>query len=198
MSKSNETSKLNPIGPRAREGATVVITHRLRNNLQAEYDEWIDKIKPIAMDAPGFLDTNVVRPIHGLTETCTIIMRFDSEENLRKWMESPTRSRLIEEVRPLLATDDDFFINSGLDFWFTPAGAKAKVPLRWKQYLMTWSVIYPLVLVIPLIITPVLEFLGVPSNRFLTTLAITGSIVFLLVYLIMPRYTRLLQRWLFR
>ncbi len=60
-------------------------------------------------------------------------------------MESPTRARLIEKVQPLFVAGDDFF-SSGLDFWFSPAGAKAKVPVRWKQYLVTWSAIYPLVL----------------------------------------------------
>jgi antibiotic biosynthesis monooxygenase (ABM) superfamily enzyme len=112
-------------------------------------------------------------------------------------MESPVRSGLIEKVRPLLATGDDFFISSGLDFWFTPAGAKARLPVRWKQYLVTWSAIYPLVLGVPLVVTPVLRQLGIPDNRFLTTLAVTGAVVFLMVYIVMPRYTRLIKRWLF-
>ena len=112
-------------------------------------------------------------------------------------MESPTRTRLIEKVQPLFVTGDDFFISSGLDFWFTPAGAKAKVPVRWKQYLVTWSAIYPLVLGVPLVVEPMLRHLGVSNNHFLTTFAITGAVVFLMVYVVMPRYTKLIQRWLF-
>jgi antibiotic biosynthesis monooxygenase (ABM) superfamily enzyme len=57
----------------------------------------------------------------------------------------------------LLVTGDDFFVSSGLDFWFTPAGAKAKVPVRWKQFLVTWSEIYPLVPGVPFIVTPPLR-----------------------------------------
>ncbi len=113
-------------------------------------------------------------------------------------MESPTRARLIEEVRPLLVTDDDFFISSGLDFWFTPAGAKAKVLVRWKKYLATWSTIYPLVLGVSLVAAPVLQYLSAPTNRFLTTLVVTGVVVFLMVYVVMPRYTKLIHRWLFK
>ncbi len=37
-------------------------------------------------------------------------------------------------------------MRSGLDFWFTPEGAKAKLPTKWKQFLVTWSAIFPLVL----------------------------------------------------
>jgi antibiotic biosynthesis monooxygenase (ABM) superfamily enzyme len=112
-------------------------------------------------------------------------------------MGSQERRRLIEKVRPLLAQDDDFFIRSGLDFWFTPEGARAKVPVRWKQFLVTWSAIYPLVLVIPLIVVPVLRQLSFSQNRYLDALFVTGVVVLLMVYFVMPRYTKLIHRWLF-
>ncbi|ANA40439.1 antibiotic biosynthesis monooxygenase [Geobacter anodireducens] len=180
------------------EGATVVITHRLREGRQEEYERWLEEISPLSKASPGHLDWHIVRPIPGLSETYTIVIRFDTETHLREWMESSTRARLIEKVRPLLATDDDFFISSGLDFWFTPAGAKVKVPVRWKQCLLTWSAIYPLALGMPLVVTPILQYLGVADNHLLATLAVTGIVVFLMVYVVMPRYTRLVQRWLFR
>jgi antibiotic biosynthesis monooxygenase (ABM) superfamily enzyme len=62
---------------------------------------------------------------------------------------------------------------------------------------MTWSAIYPLVLGVPLAVVPVLNKLGVPNTPPLHTLAVTGVVVFLMVYVVMPRYTRLMQRWLY-
>lgn len=179
------------------EGATVVITHRLRENALAAYEDWLQEIAPLCKASPGHLDWHIVRPIPGLSETYTIVIRFDTIDHLRAWMESPTRARLIEKVQHLFVTGDDFFISSGLDFWFTPAEAKAKVPIRWKQYLVTWSAIFPLALVVPLLVTPLLHFLGLPINRFVGTFTVTGVVVFLMVYVVMPRYTRLLRRWLF-
>jgi hypothetical protein len=35
------------------------------------------------------------------------------------------------------------------------------------------------------------------DNQLLTTLAVTGTVVFLMAYVIMPRYTKLIKRWLF-
>jgi antibiotic biosynthesis monooxygenase (ABM) superfamily enzyme len=180
------------------EGATVVITHRLRANKIAEYESWLQEISPLCKASPGHLDWHIVRPLPGLSETYTIIIRFDTLEHLRNWMESPTRARLIEQVQHLFATGDDFFISSGLDFWFTPAGAKAKVPIRWKQYLVTWSAIFPLAAIVPLFVNPILQSLASPDNRLASTFAVTGIVVFLMVYVVMPRYTRLLQRWLFK
>jgi antibiotic biosynthesis monooxygenase (ABM) superfamily enzyme len=179
------------------QGATVVITHRIRAGKHAEYEAWLHEIGPLCKAAPGHLDWHIVRPIHGLTETYTIIIRFDTSAHLQQWMDSPTRARLIAQVHPLLVTGDDFFISSGLDFWFTPAGAKARVPVRWKQYLVTWSAIYPLVLGVPLVVMPLLHWLGAPDNRFVSTLVVTGTVVFLMVYVVMPRYTKVIRRWLF-
>jgi len=178
-------------------GATVVITHRVREDRHAEYDRWLGEVGSLCTSSTGNLDWHVIRPIPSLTSTYTTVIRFDTKANLQTWMASPFRSQLIEKVKPLLVSGDDFFISSGVDFWFTPGGAKAKVPARWKQYLVTWSAIYPLVLGMSLIVSPVLRTLGASDNHLLTTLIVTGAVVFLMIYVVMPHYTRLIRRWLF-
>lgn len=181
-----------------REGATLVITHRVRRDKHSDYEKWMDEIAPLSRAAAGHLDWHIVRPIPGLSETYTVIIRFDTEAHLREWISSPTRARLIERVQPLLVTGDDFFVRSGLDFWFTPQGAKARVPIRWKQFLVTWSAIFPLVVGASSIVTPVLTYLGLPDSRLVATLLSTALVVLLMVYVVMPRYTRLVHRWLFK
>jgi uncharacterized protein len=178
-------------------GATVVITHRVGIHKHAQYERWLEEIAPLCRAAPGCLDWHVVRPVPGVTETYTVIIRFDTTEHLKAWMDSGERARLIAKAQPWFVGTDDFHVSSGLDFWFTPAGAKAKLPVRWKQYLVTWSAIFPLALVTPYLVLPFLRLLGVPAHPVPTTLAITGVVVFLMVYVVMPRYTRLVQRWLF-
>ncbi len=183
--------------PGQARGATVVITHRVRAERHADYERWLDEIAPLCKAAPGHLDWHIVRPIAGLTETFTVVIRFDTTEHLKAWMDSAERKRLIERAEPFFVTGDDFFISSGLDFWFAPAGAKAKIPVRWKQYLVTWSAIYPLALGVPLVVVPALRQVGAPDNPLLVTLVVTGVVVYLMVYVVMPRYTRWVQRWLF-
>jgi antibiotic biosynthesis monooxygenase (ABM) superfamily enzyme len=58
-------------------------------------------------------------------------------------------------------------------------------------------VIYPLSLGVPTIVSPALRLLGIPDHRLFTTLVVTGTIVVLMVYVVMPRYTKLVKRWLF-
>lgn len=190
---NHEHPSLNTIA----RGATAVITHRVRDGQQAGYDAWLNEIGPLCRSYPGHLDLQIIRPIPGLTATYTVIIRFDTKEHLQGWMSLQDRKRLIEHVRSLLALDDDFFIRSGLDFWFTPEGARARVPVSWKQFIVTWSAIYPLVLVIPFVVALVLRQLGIPYDHYLDPLLSTGVVVWLMVYLVMPRYTKLIQRWLF-
>lgn len=178
-------------------GATAVITHQVDKDKHPEYEEWLNEIAPHCKSSPGHLDLNVIRPIAGLTETYTIIIRFDTQSHLRGWMESAKRGELIAKVSPLLVKGDDFYINSGLDFWFTPEQANTKVPIRWKQALVTWSAIYPLVLILPFLL-PSFHRLGLPDNHYLDTLVITGIAVLLMVYVVMPRYTKLIHAWLFQ
>jgi antibiotic biosynthesis monooxygenase (ABM) superfamily enzyme len=180
------------------QGATVVITHKVRCDGHADYERWLEQIAPQCRAFAGHLDWHIVRPIPGLSETYTIIIRFDTEAHLRDWMTSPTRARLIEKGQPLFVGGDDYSVSSGLDFWFAPAEAKAKLPVRWKQFLITWSAIYPLVLAVPMAVTPILRRLGAHDDRYITSFAVTGIVVALMVYVVMPRYTKLLQRWLSR
>ncbi len=178
-------------------GATVVINHRVRDDRLAEYNGWLDEIDPLCKKAPGHLDSQIIRPVGGVTATYTIILRFENRDYLENWMKSEERNRLIDAVRPMLAKDDDFYIQSGLDFWFTPDGARAQVPVSWKQFLVTWSAIFPLALGVPLVVGPVLRYLGFEPNLYADNLFITGVIVFLMVYVVMPRYTKIVGRWLF-
>ncbi len=178
-------------------GATVVITQKVREGQVAAYENWLSEIQPICRSYPGHLDSQVIRPISGLTTTYTFIIRFDTIVNLRNWMESKDRARLIEKVRSLVIHDDNYAIRTGLDFWFTPEGEGVKVPVKWKQFLLTCTAIYPLVLLVPRALAPLVRQLEIAQNGFLSGFAGTITICFLMTYIIMPRYTKLVRRWLY-
>jgi len=179
------------------KGATAVITHRVSTAQQPQYEQWLNEIGPICKASPGLLDLHIIRPVAGLTDTYTVIIRYDNHQNLKNWIESESRKRLLSKIDKLLANKEDVYINSGLDFLFSQVGEKPKTPVRWKQFLITWSAIFPLVVSLPLIFAPVLKWLKVPDNHLLNTLIVTGAVVSLMVYVVMPRYTKLVRHWLF-
>ncbi|OOG16312.1 antibiotic biosynthesis monooxygenase [Sphingobacterium sp. CZ-UAM] len=178
------------------QGASVVITHHILDDKQLEYDQWLAEIVPLTKHAKGFIDLQVIRPIPNLTFVYTVIIRFDTVDNLKIWMESDTRKRMIEQASPLFRKQDRYQIKSGLEFLFETPEQVNKIPRRWKQYLVTWSAIYPLSLVMPMILLPVLRYFHISQNRMSDGLLISGCIVFLMVYLVMPNYTKLIRKWL--
>jgi len=180
------------------QGATVVISHQIKEGKQHEYEEWLEEIGPICRSFKGYIDWQIIRPIPNLTFIYTVVIRFDTIENLKNWMNSNERKELIEKVKPLFVTGDTFKIKSGLDFLFLSEQGNQKVPVRWKQYLVTWSAIFPLSIIIPLIILPILSALRFPENRFLNSFVISGTIVFIMIYLLMPKYTKLIKKWLYK
>ncbi|TDO82852.1 hypothetical protein EV143_102112 [Flavobacterium chryseum] len=180
------------------QGASVVINHHIVNGKQQQYEDWLNEIGPICRSFTGFIDWQIIRPIPNLTFNYTIIIRFDTIENLRNWMESNERKILIEKARPIFSGDDKYLIRSGLEFLFDSENENKKIPPRWKQYLVTWSAIYPLSLLIPLIVLPVLKILHFPENRFISSFFVSGCVVFIMVFLLMPNYTKLIKKWLYK
>ena len=71
------------------QGASVVITHHVLEGKKLDYEKWLDEILPVSKHAQGFIDLQIVKPIPNLTFVYTVIMRFDTIDNLKEWMESP-------------------------------------------------------------------------------------------------------------
>jgi antibiotic biosynthesis monooxygenase (ABM) superfamily enzyme len=116
---------------------------------------------------------------------------------VRDWIESDTRKRLIERVEPLLAKDEQREIITGLEYWFTPQGAEQKKAKPFKQFLVTLSAIFPLTLIVPWMLAPLFQAVPVLALPLVAKFCVALTIVFLMIYVIMPRYTKLIARWLF-
>ena len=173
---------------------TIIIQRPYKHQIPA-YENWLKQMVPLAQGADGHRGVNVIRP-HGQNEEYTIVLHFASETSLRHWLESDTRKQMIEKVRPLLNTDEKIDIKTGLEFWFTPPETRKNAP-PYKQFLLTLSAIFPLSILIPWLLSPllsVLPFLSIPLVKpFLTSLLIVG----LMTFVIMPRYVRLVAKWLY-
>lgn len=179
------------------QNAAAVITHRIVERHQQEYEDWLQEIVPAAKSYPGHSGVMIIRPIPGGALVYTIVIRFDTHTHLIDWMNSKERKALITKIQPYLVEEDHYQVQEGLDFWFTPEGSKSKYPRKWKQTLVTWSAIYPLVLGMSLLIAALERQLGITPHFSLNTLALTFIVVLLMVYVVMPRYTKLVHEWLY-
>ncbi|MGE0591756.1 MAG: antibiotic biosynthesis monooxygenase [Vicinamibacterales bacterium] len=173
-----------------------IIRHQVRPGSDGAYEAWLEAIVPVARTFPGHLGVTVVRPPEG-SRTYTIVVRFDALAHLRGWLESGARHDLLATIAPQLMTGDDVEIRTGLEFWLTPPPAGRRMARPWKQFLLALSVIYPLSLLVPRLLEWLIGRSPVAEIPWLRGLLVASAIVALMTWVIMPRYTRLVARWLY-
>jgi antibiotic biosynthesis monooxygenase (ABM) superfamily enzyme len=180
--------------PVTTEPVTVVVTRRVKAGREADYEAWLTQLLRDASVLPGYLGTTVHRPPPGGPRNYTSVFRFDSVEHLRGFEESELRRRALASVGELVEEDAAWRQLTGLEFWFTaPAGTVVPQPSRPRMALLMIVLVYGLVLSIGQLVALVLGDAPAPL-RLLVTIIIE---VALLTWVIMPRLTRLLSRWIY-
>jgi antibiotic biosynthesis monooxygenase (ABM) superfamily enzyme len=177
----------------APEPVTIVVTRRVRPGREVDYEAWLARLLSEAKGLRGYLGTTVHRPSAGGREY-TSIFRFATVDDLRAFEESELRTRALAEVVDLVEADARWDRLTGLELWFTPPpGTIAPQPSRFRMALVMIVVVYGLVLSIGTVVAHLLEAAPMPL-RLLVTITLE---VFLMTYVLMPRLTRALARWIY-
>lgn len=173
---------------------TIVVTRRVRAGRTADYERWLERLLHDATTLPGYLGATVTRPAPGAPPEYTSVFRFDSVEHLRAFEASDLRQRALAEVVDLVDADAVWRRQTGLEFWFTPPpGTLVPQPIRWRMAVLMIIVVYGLVLSIGRVVALVLG--DAPAAlRLLLTIVIE---VVLMTWVLMPRLTRWLARWIY-
>lgn len=174
---------------------TLVIDHHVRQGQQSTYEAWLKRAVASAEQQDGHLGVNVIFPNDG-TRKYTSVVRFAEAWQLDEWVASASRRRLIDEVVPLLEDGDHSEVQAGSDFWFTPEHCEVRQPPKWKQAVLTYLVICPLALCIPLLWQPVFQAYPALGGLLASNLLINFCIVVPVVYVVMPWATARLSGWL--
>lgn len=174
---------------------TLVVRHRVRSAQLTTYEVWLHRTMGVAEQFEGHLGVDVMRSRDAGLTHFTIVLRFSCTQRLQTWLDSAERKQLINEAVPLLVDGDQIEVSTANEFWFTPTGEHTQ-PSRWKQACVTFLVILPLSLLVPLAWRPV--FASVPwlGSYFASGILITATIVLLVVYFFMPMVTGWFEGWL--
>lgn len=173
---------------------TFVVQHWVRRDAFARYEDWLRGIVKVSSGYPGYQGVDIIRPVPGDNKYSTVV-RFATFADAERWCKSADRPRLLGLITDILERDDQARIETGIDFWFTPPSQPQA--LRWKQWLVTTSVIWPLSLLVPMLLEPL--FTAVPwLGAFgLRQGVVAAVVVALVVFVVMPRYVRLIAGWLY-
>jgi antibiotic biosynthesis monooxygenase (ABM) superfamily enzyme len=173
---------------------TTTITRRVRPGHEPFYEGFLAGIIAAASRFPGHLGVEVFRPEAASAGEYRIVYRFDSGEHMRAWLESDERAAWLERAEPHVIGPMRTRFVTGLETWFTVPGRPGNPPPPpYKMALLTWITIFPLITLVVLALDPALDELTLVPRLALTT-AVTVPIM---TWLVMPRVTRLLHRWLY-
>lgn len=175
---------------------TLVVKHRIKAGNEQRYETWLRRTVGIASGFPGHLGVDVIRGKAGDCHTFTSILKFCNTRDLQHWLDSSERSQLINEASAFLAEGDQTEISEHNEFWFTPTDVAGPPPPRWKQATVTFIVILPHTMIVPLLWTPLFNRLPALAGYVPSNILITLTIVLSVVYLFMPWATRLFSGWL--
>lgn len=175
---------------------TLLVRHRVKQGRDEEYEAWLRRTIAIARGYPGHLGIDVMRGQNGGLALFTSVLRFASTAQLQHWLDSEDRQQLVSEAQPLLADGDQIEVNADREFWFTPVDDEQAPPPRWKQACVTFLVILPLSFLVPMLWKPLFAWQPWLGGYVQSNVLITLSIVLLVVYVFMPRVTRLFSKWL--
>ena len=176
------------------ESVTVVVTRRVKSGYESQYENWLKRLLEEAKSMKGYMGVAVQKPAPGTTEY-TSVFRFDSVENLRKFEESEIRTRYLREVVDYVEADAIWRKFSGLEFWFSPPrGTIVPQPSRFRMALVMILVVYGLVISIGQLVSTVVGDIIPSYVRLFVTISIE---IFLMTFVLMPRLTKLLAKWIY-
>ncbi len=175
------------------ENVTVVVTRKVKRSRESDYEDWLRRLLEEAKYMKGYLGATIQKPAPGSTEY-TSVFRFDTVDNLRKFEDSELRSRYLREVVDYVDADAIWKKFTGLELWFSPPkGAIIPQPSRFRIALVMIAVIFGLVLSIGQVVGMVAAEVP-PYIRLFVTISIE---IFLMTYVLMPRITKLLAKWIY-
>jgi antibiotic biosynthesis monooxygenase (ABM) superfamily enzyme len=124
---------------------SAVISTRVKPGKEVEYRAWERKIAAAQSRAPGLQGYRFEPAVPGVQEDHVAILRFDSEENLNAWLESPERRKLVEEAEPLTEEFHTRTVRAGFEQWFREVGDGAAPLPVWKMDMLVLLLLYPIV-----------------------------------------------------
>jgi antibiotic biosynthesis monooxygenase (ABM) superfamily enzyme len=176
-----------PDGP-----VTISIARRIIPGREAAYEKWVKGITAEALDFPGHMGVNVLRPTSKSREYITIF-RYDSYEHMKAWEDSPNRSRWLAQLEGIIEGEARVHKGTGLEFWFSLPELPNSHPSPHKMAVVLLVVVFTLVMLLNYCLSP---FTG-DWPLWARVLASVFCQVMLMTYVVMPRVTLLLKNWLF-
>lgn len=173
------------------EGVTLVIPHVVRPGHEHGFLDVEHEIMAEESKAEGFRGVELLKPVPGVHDEWTALVRFDSLQHANMWIESRQRAGLTARLEPHVVEYEVRKVGSSFGSWFSFNMTAGKASPNWKQAMTVLLMLYPIVMIETLFLSPAL-----PTPLYLTIFIGNALSVAALTWVLMPLATRVLNFWL--
>ncbi|OJJ14864.1 hypothetical protein BKI52_40625 [marine bacterium AO1-C] len=174
---------------------TVVVSHFVKQEKAQAFEQALKQVIQKAKVYPGYEGIQIIQGKNKAEQEYVLLIRFDTEANYQTWAASAPRNEWFEELKEYIIKESEIRYQEGIEFWFSmPETPTIAAPKKWKMAILTWMVIYPLVLTLSTLVGFYLHFLP----TFLRILTVSLILVPLMTYLVMPQVTKTFAFWIFK
>ncbi len=174
------------------ESLHIAITRRVRPEHVAEFESALATFASRSLAEPGSRGVHLLHPPPGSeAREYGILRSFATADDRDAFYQSSLYQEWVAEIEPLVEGHADYRKLTGLEAWFRdPAGGHPPV---WKMALLTWIAVWPVSMIVPAALGPLLT--GVIPGL-LVAGAIAAGITAVLTWIAMPLLVRLAHPWL--
>lgn len=174
---------------------TCSVCWKAKPHNRPQFEQILDGMVRAAMAFEGHLGVNVFHPTGPLDPGFHVVVKFDSLSHFRAWERSEERSRWLSEAAPFVLDPPNVQVLTGLETWFALSDRPSMVaPARYKMWLLTWGAVFPIVVLVRATLGPL--FLD-RLPMVVQALVLSGILVPAMIYVVMPRMTKLFAWWLY-
>lgn len=173
-------------------GITEIFVTEVSPGKEAEFQKWNAKINEAESKFPGFRGAYLQSPASADSSHWITMIRFDTTENLDKWLASEERKEVLKESKALIASIEGHRMISPYAGWFSSVSKGGEAPPGWKQGMIVLLVLYPVVMLEFIFLAPLKNYLNLPVNTFVGN----SLSVALTTYPLIPLAIYFLRWWL--
>jgi uncharacterized protein len=171
---------------------TAVVSSRVKPGHMDDYRAVHAEIGGVMRSTEGFLRSELFEAVDGIQGDTVVVFSFDSRAHLDAWLHSGTRQALIARFDPLIEGPRHLNVVGGFAGWFTNVDTPSVK--RWKQTVAVLCGLFPTTLAITVVRSRIAPHLPLIPAVFAGN--VVGSIA--MSYLVMPKVTQALSKWLAR
>jgi len=187
-------SSTDSLGPRLEvrgAAASAVIVQRVPADKTERFLQLQHGIVDAAQGFPGYQKVDVYPPVGPERAEWVVVIHFDDQEALKRWLDSPIRAEWIARFHGEIGESHLKQLPAGFNAWFSGLVPDTELPPRWKVALSVLLALYPTVMVLNLV-TPAPDRLGMAVTMLLSNILS----VCILQWVVSPALNIVLAPWL--